>query len=77
MEALRKVFKIPKNHKLTIDLPDNIDENQLIEVILIMRSDNSRISKIEDIKNAVKDKTYIEDMNEVLNDYQNVDMADW
>lgn len=77
MEALRKVFKIPKNHKLTIDLPDNIDENQLIEVILIMRSDNSRISKIEDIKNAVKDKTYIKDMNEVLNDYQNVDMADW
>lgn len=78
MEAIRKVYRIPKDHKLTIDLPDNIDENQLVEIILIMKNDDeTRKSKIEDIKNAVNDQSYIDDMNEVLNDYNDIDMMDW
>jgi uncharacterized protein YutD len=77
MEALRKVYKIPKDHKLTIDLPDNIDEDQLVEVIVILKNDKTRKSKIDDIKNGVNDKAYIDDMKEVLNDYQYIDKSDW
>jgi hypothetical protein len=37
MEAIKKTIRIPKNHEITIKIPDHIPENQIAEVILLIR----------------------------------------
>jgi len=40
MMALRQIKRVPKNHKIVIEVPDTIQENQIMEVILLCRECN-------------------------------------
>ena len=33
--------------------------------------------KIEELKKAIKDKLFLEDLNQIRNDFEGVDLEDW
>jgi hypothetical protein len=37
MIALRQIKRVPKNHIIVIEVPDTIQENQIMEVILLCK----------------------------------------
>lgn len=37
MIALRQINRVPKNHKIVIEVPDTFQENQIMEVILLCK----------------------------------------
>ena len=76
MEAIKKTIRIPKNHEITIKIPDHIPENQLAEVILLFKEDSSS-DKIAELKEAVKDKLFISDLKEISEDFEIVDLENW
>ncbi len=57
MIALRQLKRVPKNHKIVIEVPENIDENQIMEVILLFKEPpkNSRLDKLAQLKASQHD----------------------
>lgn len=76
MEAIKQMVKIPKNHKLTIDIPDYIDTNQVGELILILKESKKRIKGL-DISQAMNDPLFIEDLKEIKEEFKDVDSTGW
>jgi len=76
MEAIKQMVKIPKNHKLTIDIPDYIDTDQVGELILILKEKKKRIKGL-DISQAMKDPLFLDDLKEIKEDYKNIDSTGW
>ncbi|MDP3362249.1 MAG: hypothetical protein Q8S52_09010 [Methylobacter sp.] len=56
MIALRQLKRVPSNHKIVIEVPENIAENQLMEVILLFK-EPPKISLAEKIA-QLKDSQY-------------------
>jgi len=78
MEAIKRMVKTPSNHKITIEIPEYIPKDDVVEVILIMRNQkDTRKDKIMLIKQAIKDPLYLKDMEEVNNDFEEVDLKEW
>jgi hypothetical protein len=78
MEAIRQIVRIPRNHEVKIKVPEHIAENELIEVILLVKpGKRSFKDKIEELKNAVKDPMYLEDMKAINRDFEHTDMEGW
>ena len=75
MEAVKQIVRIPKDHEIRIKVPKDIPENETIEVILIMKNRQDHFKqKIGELKNAAKDKLFLEDMKEITEDYRTVDL---
>ncbi|MCZ7394145.1 MAG: hypothetical protein ABOK23_11700 [Candidatus Methanoperedens sp.] len=75
MEAVKQIVRIPKDHEIRIKVPKDIPENETIEVILIMKNrQDSFKQKIRELKNATKDKLFLEDMKEISDDFNSVDL---
>ena len=78
MEALKQTLKIPKNHELRIKIPQNIPENETVEVILIIENRQEKFRhKINEMKKAVKDERFMNDLREVSKDFEAVDSEGW
>ncbi len=78
MEALKQTLKIPKDHELKIKIPLNIPENETVEVILIIENRQAKFKhKINEMKKAVNDERFIEDLREVSKDFEAVDSEGW
>ncbi len=78
MEAIRQVVRIPRNHEITIKVPEHIAEDELMEVILLVKKRKQRFKdKIKELKKAVKDPRYLEDMKAVNKDFEHVDSEGW
>ncbi|MDW7726523.1 MAG: hypothetical protein SCH70_05320 [Candidatus Methanoperedens sp.] len=78
MEALKHTLKIPKNHELKIKIPLNIPENETVEVILIIENRQEKFRhKINEMKKAVKDERFMEDLRNVSKDFEAVDSEGW
>ena len=74
MQALKQIVKIPRNHELKIKVPSNIPENETVEVILIVNDRQSKFEKrINELKYAVKDNLFMEDMDEISKDFEIID----
>lgn len=74
MEALKQTLKIPKDHELKIKIPLNIPENETVEVILIIENRQAKFKhKINEMKKAVNDERFMEDLKEVSKDFEAVD----
>ena len=53
-------MKIPKDHELKIKIPQNIPENETVEVILIIENRLEKFRhKINEMKKAVKDERFM------------------
>ncbi len=71
MEAIRQIVKIPKSHEVTIKIPDHIAEDELMEVILLVKNrKQSYKDKMEQMKQAVKDPMFLADMKAVNRDFE-------
>ena len=78
MEALRQILKIPRDHELKIKIPQNILENETVEVILIIENRQEKFRhKINEMKKAVKDERFMEDLRNVSKDFEAVDSEGW
>ncbi len=75
MEAVKQIFKIPKNHEIKIKVPREFPENETVEVILILkkRQDSFR-ERIRELKNAAKDNQFLEDLEEISEDFRSIDI---
>jgi hypothetical protein len=71
MEDIRQVVRVPRDHEVKIKVPEHIAENELMEVILLVKpGTRSFKNKIEELKNAVKDPMYLEDMKAINQDFE-------
>ncbi|MDD5616202.1 MAG: hypothetical protein PHH85_08370 [Candidatus Methanoperedens sp.] len=78
MEALRQIVRIPRDHELKIRVPNNIPENETVEVILIIKEKPKNFKqRINDLKYASKDNIFLEDMQDILRDFEPVDSEGW
>jgi hypothetical protein len=79
MIALRQLKRVPSNHKIVIEVPENIDENQLMEVILLFKEPPkiSRTEKIAQLKESQHDPLFLADLQEVHDDFSYVDSEEW
>ena len=75
MEAVKQIIKIPKNHEIKIKVPREFPENETVEVILIMkkRQDSFR-ERIRELKIAAKDNLFLEDLEEISEDFRSIDI---
>lgn len=78
MEAVKQILRIPRNHELKIKVPKDFPENETVEVILIMnKRQDSFKQKIQELKEAVKDNRFMNDLREVSDDFNTVDSEGW
>ena len=78
MEAIRRTMKVPVNRELRITLPDHVSENQNVEVILLIGTeDNEKQRKIAMMKEAMSDQLFLDDLKEVSEDFAHLDTEDW
>ncbi|NIM14557.1 MAG: hypothetical protein GTO45_21260 [Candidatus Aminicenantes bacterium] len=78
MEAIRQIVRIPRNHEVRIKVPEHIAEDELMEVILLVKKGKQNFKeKIKELKKAVKDPMYLEDMKAVSQDFEYVDQEGW
>ena len=78
MEAIKRVIKISKNHEIRIKVPEYVPENESVEVILILRKKPEAFKrKIKELKEAIKDGLFLEDLGKVSEDFRTVDLEGW
>jgi hypothetical protein len=79
MIALRQLKRVPKNHKIVIEVPHTIQENQIMEVILLCKEmpENDKAHKIAQLKDSLYDPLFLSDMQAVSNDFISVDNETW
>ncbi len=73
MEALKQIVRIPKNHEIKIKVPEELPENEIVEVILITKKQESFKDKIRELKKAAKDNLFLEDLKEISEDFNTVE----
>ncbi|KYC45950.1 MAG: hypothetical protein APG12_00485 [Candidatus Methanofastidiosum methylothiophilum] len=72
METVRQTIRVPKSHEVKIKIPDHIKENDAIEIVLISGLED-RKRGLEELKKAIEDKLFLEDLNECIDDFKYVD----
>ena len=76
MKAIRKFVKIPENHIISIEIPADFKVDEIAEILLILDRKDKNKNKYE-LADAMNDPLFVEDMNEVMTDFSNVDTEDW
>ena len=79
MIALRQLKRVPSNHKIVIEIPENIAENQMMEVILLLKEPPkiSHAEKIALLKESQHDPLFLADLQAVSDDFSAVDNERW
>jgi len=78
MEAIKHRVRIPKNHEVRIKIPQTVPENELVEIILIIRKKTEDYKqKIDELKAAMNDKLFLNDLREVSEEFEAIDLEDW
>lgn len=77
MEAIRQFVRIPEDHRISIEIPSSIQAEQLVEVIIIAKENYNKQSKIENLKMAMKDPMYLQDLEKINNDFKYIDGEEW
>ncbi len=79
MIAIRQLTRVPKNHQIVIEVPADIDEDQMMEVILLFKNTpkNKRAEKLAQLKEAQHDPLFLADLQEVNDDFAHIDNEAW
>lgn len=79
MIALRQIQSVPKNHQVVIEIPAEIEENQIVEVILLFKekSENKKTDKLSQLKACQHDPLFLADLQTVSDDFNYIDSEDW
>jgi hypothetical protein len=68
MEAIKQIIRTPQDHEIRIKIPQYVPENDLIEVILILRKKPDDFKrKINELKTAMNDELFLRDLRKVSN----------
>lgn len=78
MEAIKQIVRIPENHEIKIKIPRHVPENEIMEVILIIKERPSGFQqKIEELKEAAKDNLFLDDIIAISEDFRAIDQEGW
>ncbi|MFZ2450337.1 MAG: hypothetical protein WAW36_07460 [Methylovulum miyakonense] len=79
MIALRQFKRVPNDHRLVIEVPESIEENQLMEVILLCKESRQKdkAHKIEQLKNSQTDRNFLDEMQLLNDDFRHLDNEAW
>ena len=72
MKGIRRFVEIPENHVISFEIPADFKMDEIAEILLIGYRKDKNKNKY-DLTNAMKDPLFVEDMNEVMSDFSNVD----
>ena len=71
MEAIKQIVRIPEDHELRIKIPGSVPENEMMEVILISKKKQDNFNqKIRELKEAVEDNLFLDDLEEIGDDFR-------
>ncbi|HLP46653.1 MAG TPA: hypothetical protein VK469_11925 [Candidatus Kapabacteria bacterium] len=78
MEAIRQVVRIPGDHELKIKVPDYLEEDDLIEIILLVKTRRHDFAeKINRMKRAASDPLFLADIKRIERDFEDTDQEGW
>lgn len=78
MEAIKQIVRIPEDHEIRIKIPQYVPENETMEVILIIKKrPDSFKQKIGELKEAVRDHLFLDDLRDISGDFSTVDLEGW
>ncbi|GAB6283527.1 MAG: hypothetical protein STSR0008_23010 [Ignavibacterium sp.] len=78
MEAIKQIMKVSKDHKIIMTVPPYIPENEIVEMIMIIKKrPDSFNQKIKELKEAVKDELFLNDIEDISEDFKVVDLQGW
>ena len=78
MEAIKQIVRVSKDHEIKIKVPQHIPENEIIEMILIVKEKPVAFNqKISELKEAMRDKLFLDDLSDVSEDFEIVDLQRW
>lgn len=78
MNSIKQIVRTPKNHEIRVRIPDHVPENDPVEIIMFFRKKPEDYNiKINELKNAMKDKLFLNDLKEASEDFENVDFEEW
>ena len=61
-----------------IKIPMHVPENELVEIIMIVGTQRTKFEqKINALKAAARDPLFIDDLQEISQDFEDVDLEDW
>lgn len=69
--SFKEIIDVPLNHQLVIQLPQNFVTHQKV-VVTVEEVDASHQQKMDLMKMAIKDPRFLNDLNEVANDFDNL-----
>ncbi|MCD4695121.1 MAG: hypothetical protein K8S16_02680 [Bacteroidales bacterium] len=66
MEAIKQIVKTPRNHEIKIKIPNYVQENTPVEIILILAEDSDNFNEnIIKLKSALNDDLFVNDLKEI------------
>ena len=78
MKAIKQIMRVPKNHEIKIKVPEYLFENEIVEVILIVKKKSDDFGKkISEMKDAMKDELFLKDLREITDDFETIDLETW
>ena len=78
MEAIRQIVRVSKDREIRIKIPQEIPENEIAEVILIIRKKTDSFKqKISELKEAMRDDLFLDDLKEISEDFKAADLEGW
>ena len=78
MEAIKKIVRIPENHEIKIKIPQYVPQNEIMEVILIIKKRTDGFEeKIGKLKEAMRDNLFLNDLSKISEDFKTVDLEGW
>ena len=78
MEAIKHIVRTPQNHEVKIKIPQHVPENDLVEIILILKKKpNDFENKINELKTAMNDELFLNDLQEIKDEFENIDLEKW
>ena len=78
METIKKIVRTPENHEIRIKVPDHVPVNDPVEIIMFIRKKPKDYDeKINEIKKAMQDEHFLNDLKEVSEDFKNIDIEKW
>jgi hypothetical protein len=69
--SFKEIHDVPKNHQLTINLPESFPSKQKV-IVTVEEVPLSKKDKLKMMKRAASDPLYISDMKEVNNDFDQI-----
>lgn len=66
--SFKEIFDVPKNHQLTIQLPQNFPSKQKV-MVTVEEVPLSKKDKLKLMKKAASDPLYVQDMKDVNSDF--------